>query len=115
AIVPAQKIEDAFIAPGEIDESVPVDLVAKYEAMPLGTWIDLVADDGRITSAKISWVSPISGKRILSNRRGQRTLCASVQELATMETEGQIRPRHSEAAFEQALHTISHRLEASAS
>ena len=79
-----------------------------------GHWIDLVAEDGKITSAKISFISPISGKRILSNRRGQRCLCASVQELAAMEAGGQIKPRHSNNAFENAMGTVGKKLEAGA-
>jgi hypothetical protein len=79
--------------------------------MPLGTWIDLVdEEDGKITAAKISFISPISGKRILSNRRGQRCLCASVQELAAMEASGQIKPRHSERAFENAMGAVQTKL-----
>jgi hypothetical protein len=115
AIVPAAPVADAFVAPApaEIEAAaLPEDLVAKYEAMPLGTWVDLVGDDGRAVPAKITFVSPISGKRILSNRRGLRVLCASVQELATMEAEGQIKPRHSDRAFDNALGAVGRRLEA---
>jgi hypothetical protein len=115
AIVPAEKTKDAFIAPQAVAAvELPVDAVAKYEAMPLGTWIDLVGEGGKITSAKISFISPISGKRILSNRRGQRCLCASVDELAAMEAGGQIKPRHSDHAFENALGAVSKKLESSA-
>jgi hypothetical protein len=117
AIVPAEKTKDAFIAPPAVEvvaAAPPVDTVAKYEAMPLGTWLDLVGEEGKITSAKISFISPISGKRILSNRRGQRCLCASVQELAAMEAGGQIKPRHSDKAFENALGTVGKRLQDSA-
>jgi hypothetical protein len=114
-IVPAEKTRDAFIAPqAVVAEALPVDAVAKYEAMPLGTWIDLVGEGGKITSAKISFISPISGKRILSNRRGQRCLCASVEELAAMESGGQIKPRHSDHAFENALGTVGKKLESAA-
>lgn len=92
----------------------PADLVAKYTQAPLGTWLDFVGEDGRISSAKISWTSPISGRRILSNRRGQRILVASPEELADMELSGRIRPRQSESAFDQALHTVTRRLEVAA-
>jgi len=115
AIVPAEKTKDAFIAPKVVEaeaQALPVDTVAKYEGMPLGTWIDLVAEDGRINTARISFISPISGKRILSNRRGQRVLCASVQELAAMEAGGQIKPRHADNAFENAMGAVGKRLEA---
>ena len=42
-----------------------------------GTWLDFGAEDGRVTAARRSWTSPISGRRILSTRRGQRMLVAS--------------------------------------
>ena len=111
AIVPAEKTKDAFVAPKAVAVELPQDAVAKYEAMPLGTWIDLVAEDGKINTARISFISPISGKRILSNRRGQRILCASVQELAAMEGSGQIKPRMADSAFENALGKVGKRLE----
>jgi hypothetical protein len=117
AIVPAAPVVDVFVAPAPAEVAAappPEDLLAKYEAMPLGTWIDMVGDDGRVTPAKISFVSPISGKRILSNRRGMRVLCASVQELAAMEGAGEIRPRNSDRAFENALGAVGKRLQAGA-
>jgi len=94
--------------------ALPPDLVQRYVNAPVGTWLDFVADDGRISSARISWTSPISGKRILSNRRGQRILVASPEELAAMETEGRLRPRQAEAAFDLALGAIADKLEAAA-
>jgi hypothetical protein len=65
-----------------------------------------------VSSARISWTSPISGKRILSNRRGQRILVASPEELAAMELEGRLKPRNAEAAFDVALGVIADKLEA---
>jgi hypothetical protein len=114
AIVPVAPVVDAFVAPVVADLPLPEDLVAKYEAMPMGTWVDLVGEDGRVTPAHISFISPISGKRILSNRRGMRLVCASVQELAAMEASGQIQPRHAKRAFENALGAVGKRLQASA-
>jgi hypothetical protein len=111
AIVPAAPVVDAFVAPVVADLPLPEDVVAKYEAMPMGTWVDLVGEDGKITPAHISFISPISGKRILSNRRGMRMVCASVQELAAMEASGQIKPRHAKRAFENALGTVGQRLQ----
>jgi hypothetical protein len=93
-------------------ESLPADRVEHYANAPIGTWLDFVGDDGRITSSRISWTSPISGKRILSNRRGQRILVASPEELAAMEAEGRLKPRNAEAAFDVALNAIAEKLEA---
>ncbi len=106
--------DEAPLLPNTTPHSLPLDMVERYAAAPIGTWLDFVGDDGRISSARISWTSPISGKRILSNRRGQRILVASPQELAAMETEGRLRPRQAEAAFDIALHAIADKLEAAA-
>ncbi|CAN5126184.1 hypothetical protein BH11PSE14_BH11PSE14_01060 [soil metagenome] len=95
-------------------EPLPADMVQRYVDAPIGAWLDFVGDDGRVSSARISWTSPISGKRILSNRRGQRILVASPQELAAMELEGRLRPRQAGAAFDLALNAIADKLEAAA-
>ncbi len=110
----AEPVEDSFLVSAVVNAEVPAEIVARYVDFPIGTWLDFIAEDGRVTSARISWTSPISGRRILSNRRGQRMLVASPEELAEMEIEGRLRPRHSESAFDQALHTIANRLQASA-
>jgi hypothetical protein len=112
AALEAAAHEDLYLAPVAAAAAMPVEAVDRYRQMPIGTWLDFVADDGRVTSAHISWTSPISGRRILSNRRGQRILVASAEELAEMESEGRIRPRQSESAFDQAMHMIADKLEA---
>jgi hypothetical protein len=106
--------DDAPMFASATPEGLPLDIVERYATAPIGTWLDFVGDDGRISSARISWTSPISGKRILSNRRGQRILVASPQELAAMELEGRLRPRPAEAAFDIALNAIADKLEAAA-
>lgn len=111
---PDPEPEESYVVVSEVVlAELPDDVVERYRAYPIGTWLDFIAEDGRVTSARISWTSPISGRRILSNRRGQRMLVASPEELAEMEVEGRIRARHSESAFDQALHTIADRLEGS--
>jgi hypothetical protein len=90
--------------------NIEVDLVERYRALKVGDWLDLVNEDGRITAARISWTSPISGRHMLSNRRGQRLMVASVDELAAMELEGQVHIRSTDAAFDVALNALTDRL-----
>ena len=112
--VPEVEADEAYVVVSDVAlAELPGDVVERYRNYPIGTWLDFVAEDGRVTSARISWTSPISGRRILSNRRGQRMLVASPEELAEMELEGRIRARHAESAFDQALHTIADKLEGS--
>ncbi len=99
-------VEVEVAAPPEADE----DMIERYRRLKVGDWLDLVNDDGRITAARISWTSPISGRHMLSNRRGQRLMVASVEELALMEVEGQVSIRPNDAAFDVALRTMADRL-----
>lgn len=108
-----EPVDDSFLVSSRVVAELPAEMVERYATYPIGTWLDFVAEDGRITSARISWTSPISGRRILSNRRGQRMLVASPEELSEMELEGRLRPRHSESAFDQAMQTVTNRLQSS--
>jgi hypothetical protein len=110
----AEPITDAYLVPAVNATHLPTEIVERYAQAPIGTWLDFVAEDGRVTSARISWTSPISGRRIISNRRGQRILVASPEELAEMELEGRIRPRRSDSPFDHAMHAIADRLESAA-
>jgi hypothetical protein len=110
--VDADAAEDDVVVAVPPADQLPRDRVEHFASAPIGTWLDFVGDDGRVSSARISWTSPISGKRILSNRRGQRILVASPEELAAMELEGRLKPRNAEAAFDVALGVIADKLEA---
>lgn len=109
----AEPITDAYVVPAVDAAQLPADIVERYAQAPIGTWLDFIGEDGRVTSAHISWTSPISGRRIISNRRGQRMLVASPGELAEMEIEGRIRPRKAGSPFDQAMHAIADKLESS--
>ena len=113
SVASAEPITDAYLAPAVDAAQLPADIVERYAQAPIGTWLDFIGEDGRVTSAHISWTSPISGRRIISNRRGQRILVASPEELADMELEGRIRPRKTDSPFDQAMHAIADRLESS--
>jgi hypothetical protein len=113
ATASSEPVTDAYLVPAVNATHLPADMIERYAQAPIGTWLDFIAEDGRVTSAHISWTSPISGRRIISNRRGQRILVASPEELAEMELEGRIRPRKSDSPFDQAMHAIADRLESS--
>jgi hypothetical protein len=56
----------------------------RVRALRVGDWLQLLATSGRMEPAKVSWVSPISSRLLLVNRRGVRVLTASTEELAAM-------------------------------
>jgi hypothetical protein len=88
------------------------DLVERIRDVPLGTWVQLASDSGRVEPAKASWVSPISSRLMFVNRRGIRVLVASPEELAAMVKLGKLRLREGDNAFDDALHQVASRLQA---
>ena len=89
---------------------VDAETIESYRKLKVGDSLDMVNEDGRVTAAHISWTSPISGRHMLSNRRGQRILVASVDELVAMHADGQVRIRSNDAAFDVALNSLADRL-----
>ena len=86
------------------------DVLARTRALDVGDWLHLVAGDGKSEPAKVSWISPISSRLLLVNRRGIRVLVASPEELAAMAKLGQAQLREADTAFEDAMHQVVGRL-----
>ncbi len=86
------------------------DEVERLRALAVGTWVDLRDPDGEMKPAKLSWISPISGKRLFVNRRGLRVCVVSLDELAALLHSGQLVVREGESPFEQAMHQVLGRL-----
>ena len=80
-------------------------------ALDVGDWLHLVGGDGRSEPAKVSWISPISGRLLLVNRRGIRVLVASAEELAAMVKLGKVSLREGATAFDDAMHQVTGRLQ----
>ena len=67
------------------------DMLARVRQLRVGDWLHLQDASGRMEPAKVSWVSPISSRLLLVNRRGVRVLTASTAELAAMVKLGKAR------------------------
>ena len=86
-------------------------MLARIRKLQVGDWIQLAASDGHFAPAKVSWISPISSRLLLVNRRGIRVLVASVEELAVMAKLSKVALREGENAFEDAMHQVVGRLQ----
>lgn len=86
-------------------------MLARIRTLQVGNWIQLQTGDGHFAPAKVSWISPISSRLLLVNRRGIRVLVASVQELAVMAKLGKVIVREGASAFEDAMHQVADRLQ----
>lgn len=96
---------DAPAAPDDAEQSPPrlavvggtdlldfeADVFARVRELRVGDWLQLQASSGRLEPVKVSWVSPISSRLLLVNRRGVRVLTASTAELAALVTLGKAR------------------------
>ncbi|GAA5009068.1 DUF1631 family protein [Pseudoluteimonas lycopersici] len=67
------------------------DVLERVRNLRVGDWLQLLASSGRMEPAKVSWISPISSRLLLVNRRGVRVLTASTAELAAMVKLGKAR------------------------
>ncbi|HET6554242.1 MAG TPA: DUF1631 domain-containing protein [Dyella sp.] len=75
-----------------------------------GTWLEFVSGPETIERAKLSWISPMSGRYLFVNRRGLKVADYSPNELAEALASGTARVLDSTALFDRALDAIVGRL-----
>jgi hypothetical protein len=108
--------ETAPLAAGQPDEPLeilPPEVLAQMEAvgaMKPGTWIEFCPADGANERAKLSWISPMSGRYLFVNRRGLKVGDFAPQELAASLAAGNARILASNAFFDRAMDAIVGRL-----
>jgi hypothetical protein len=78
-------------------------LAARLRRLRIGQNLRLIEDDGRETAARIAWVSPLTSRFLIVNRRGMRKLVVSPEELAALVGQGRVSLRSSEAPFDEAM------------
>lgn len=85
--------------------------LSRVRELEVGHWLELASRAGaRLEPAKVSWISPVSGRLLLVNRRGIRVLVASHEELAALAKLGQLVLREADTAFEDAMYQVAGRL-----
>ena len=75
-----------------------------------GEWLRLLDAQGEHVAAKVAWVSPLSGRFLLVNRRGVRVLVASAEQLAALSAEGRLVAGTEQAPFAEAMRQLQARL-----
>ena len=81
-------------------------MAARMRRLRIGQNLRLIEDDGRETAARIAWVSPLTSRFLIVNRRGMRKLVVSPEELAALVGKGRIIMRSSEAPFDEAMRNM---------
>jgi len=82
----------------------------QVEALQSGTWLELSLADDSNTRAKLSWISPMTGRYLFVNRRGLKVADYAPRELATLLKQGKARVLAANALFERAMSAIVDRL-----
>jgi hypothetical protein len=75
-----------------------------------GSWMRLVDENGEEGSVKVAWISPLTSRLLLVNRRGVRKLVASPQQLAALVKAGKLLDEAADLPFDQAMRQVRHRL-----
>ena len=89
-------------------------MLERMRKLQVGSWLQLATSADRVEPAKVSWISPISSRLLLVNRRGIRVLVASAEELAAMAKLGKVSLREGESVFDNAMHQVADRLKSAA-
>ena len=99
----AEPAEDA-IAPDVREE------LERVKLLKPGIWLEFVGQEEHFERAKLSWISPMSGRYLFVNRRGLKVADYSPYELALVMAEGRARILASNALFDRAMDAIVDRL-----
>ena len=82
----------------------------RIAALPPGSWMRLVREGGEEGSVKVAWVSPLTSRLLLVNRRGLRKLVASPQQLAALVKAGKLLEDTADLPFDEAMRHLRVRL-----
>ncbi|GHA89674.1 DUF1631 family protein [Cognatilysobacter bugurensis] len=93
--------------------TVPHDpgVAAMIRRLQPGEWMRLIDAQGEATSVKIAWVSPLTSRLLLVNRRGMRVLVAAPEELAAMVGAGRLMLGGERTPFSEAMLQLRQRLD----
>lgn len=105
--------------PDEIEEDLveaPLDSPEWHQVTALqpGTWLEFTLPEHPMTRAKLSWISPMSGRYLFVNRRGLKVADYSPRELTELFTDGVARVLAANALFDRAMSAIVDKLQSDA-
>ena len=85
-------------------------IAARMRRLRAGQGLRLVDDEGRETAARVAWISPLTSRLLIVNRRGARKMVVSPEELALLVGNGQAIVRSVDAPFDEAMKQLWQRL-----
>lgn len=87
-------------------------LVARLRRLRAGQGLRIREEEGHESAAKIAWISPLTGRFLIVNRRGLRKLVVTAEELAALVGRGEVVIRAIEAPVDHAMRQVWEQLRA---
>lgn len=85
-------------------------IAARMRRLRVGQGLRLVDRHGRESAARIAWISPLTSRFLIVNRRGVRQMVVSPEELAALVGNGRVVVRSVDAPFDEAMKQLWQRL-----
>jgi hypothetical protein len=86
-------------------------LAERMRQLEPGDWLRLTNIQGETIAVKVAWVSPLTSRFLLVNRRGVRALVASAEELAILAASGRLLVGAERTAFDEAMRQVRRHLD----
>jgi hypothetical protein len=83
---------------------------ARMRRLRVDQAMGLVDEQGRESYARVAWISPLTGRLLVVNRRGQRKLVVSPEQLASLVDAGRVVLRTTEAPCDLAMKRLWQKL-----
>ncbi|QDW67258.1 DUF1631 family protein [Luteimonas granuli] len=81
------------------------EVAARMRRLRVGQGLRLV-EDGQESAARIAWISPLTGRFLVVNRRGMRKMVVSPEELSVLVAAGRVVVRSTDAPFDEAMRQV---------
>lgn len=78
-------------------------IAARMRRLRAGQGLRLVDEDGQESAARVAWISPLTSRLLIVNRRGVRKMVVSPEELAVLVANGRAMVRSVDAPFDEAM------------
>ncbi|MFC5579369.1 DUF1631 family protein [Lysobacter niabensis] len=104
--------EDAslWLAGGTDTVNHDPEIAARMRRLLPGEWLRLMDPAGQAVAVKVAWISPMTGRFLLVNRRGLRVLVASAAELASLAQADRLQVGAERAPTDEAMRHLRDRL-----
>jgi hypothetical protein len=86
------------------------EVAARMRRLLPGEWVRLMDPNGQSLAAKVAWISPLTSRFLLVNRRGMRVLVASAAELAALAQAGRLVVGAERTPSDEAMRQLRDRL-----